>query len=166
MDAECRALCDLGSVRDIEAFWQSIWDYFKVRSSAPHTKVLASRKMPGADWFPGARLNYAEHILRHERPDAEALVHFSERTPITTLSWIDLGNRVRTLATELRTMGVKPGDRVAAYLPNGPEAVIALLATTSIGAIWSACGPDFGTRGVLDRFSQLEPKVMFCVDGY
>src|SRR6266850_602987 len=154
------------SVSDIEAFWQSIWDYFKVRSSAPHTKVLASRKMPGADWFPGARLNYAEHILRHERPDAEALVHFSERTPITTLSWIDLGNRVRTLATELRTMGVKPGDRVAAYLPNGPEAVIALLATTSIGAIWSACGPDFGTRGVLERFSQLAPKVMFCVDGY
>ncbi|HZF15085.1 MAG TPA: acetoacetate--CoA ligase [Steroidobacteraceae bacterium] len=154
------------SVRDLEAFWQSLWDYFKIQSGAPHSRVLANRKMPGADWFPGARLNYAEHILRNERPDAEAFVHFSERTPLTPVSWTELGARVRIVATELRAMGLRPGDRVAGYLPNGPEAVVALLATTSIGAIWSACGPDFGTRGVLDRFTQLAPKVIFCVDGY
>jgi acetoacetyl-CoA synthetase len=154
------------SMTEIEAFWQSIWDYFRIQSSAPCEKVLVSRKMPGAQWFPGARLNYAEHALRNARPGKEALVHFSERTQLASLSWDELAGKVRILATELRALGVKPGDRVAAYLPNGPQAVIGLLATTSIGAIWTACGPDFGTRGVLDRFSQLTPKVLFCVDGY
>jgi len=154
------------SVDDLEAFWQAIWDYFKVQSSAPHTRVLADRRMPGAVWFPGARLNYAEHALRHERPDATAIMHLSERTPLSVMSWADLGGQVRVLATQLRKLGVQPGDRVVAYLPNIPHTIVAMLATTSIGAIWSSCGPDFGTRGVLDRYSQLEPKVMFCVDGY
>ena len=154
------------SVTDLEGFWGSLWKYFKIDASQPYERVLGSRKMPGADWFPGARLNFAQHILRNERPGAEALLHLSERLPLAELSWTELAGKVRILATELRRLGVKPGDRVAAYLPNIPEAVIAMLATTSIGAIWSSCGPDFGPRGVLDRFTQLAPKVLFCVDGY
>ena len=154
------------SVTDLEAFWQSLWDYFKVQSSAPYERVLAQRQMPGAKWFPGARLNYAEHALRHERANTDALMYLSERTSLTRMSWEELGGKVRILATQLRKLGVQRGDRVVAYLPNIPEAVIAMLATTSLGAIWSSCGPDFGTRGVLDRYSQLTPKVLFCVDGY
>ena len=154
------------SVTELEAFWGSIWDYFQIESSAPYSAVLANRAMPGAQWFPGARLNYAQHALRHERPGVEALLYLNERQALASLSWTELGGRVRVLATELRRLGVQPGDRVVAYLPNIPEAVIAMLATTSIGAIWSSCGPDFGTRGVLDRFTQLAPKVIFCVDGY
>jgi acetoacetyl-CoA synthetase len=160
--------CDLWqwSATEIEAFWQAVWDYFEVRSSAPAECVLRSRKMPGAEWFPGARLNYAEHALRHERPNATAVLHLSERLPLTALSWEEIGGKVRILATQLRKLGVHPGDRVVANLPNIPEALIAMLATTSIGAIWSSCGPDFGTRGVVDRFAQLQPKVLLCVDGY
>src|SRR5690348_11448898 len=154
------------SVDDLEGFWQAIWDYFKLQSSAPHARVLADRKMSGAQWFPGARLNYAQNILRFERPNATALLHLSERVPLTSLSWEELGREVRILATQLLKMNVKPGDRVVAYMPSIPVTVIAMLATTSIGAIWSSCGPDFGTRGVLDRFTQLAPKVMFYVDGY
>jgi acetoacetyl-CoA synthetase len=154
------------SSTDLEAFWQSIWDYFSVQSSAPHERVLADRRMPGAKWFPGARLNYAQNVLRHERPNADALMYLNERAPLNRMSWEELGSKVRILATRLRKMGVRPRDRVAAYMPNMPEAIIAMLATTSIGAIWSSVGPDFGTRGVLDRFSQLSPKVLFCVDGY
>ena len=154
------------SVTDLEGFWGALWDYFKIEASQPYERVLGNRKMPGADWFPGARLNYAQHILRNERPGAEALLHLNERSPLAEMSWTELGGKVRILATELRRLGVKPGDRVAAYLPNIPEAMMAMLATTSIGAIWSSCGPDFGPRGVLDRFTQLTPKVLFCVDGY
>lgn len=154
------------SVEDLEAFWQAIWDYFKVQSSTTPERVLADRRMPGARWFPGARLNYAQHALRFERPNADALLFLSERTPLSRLSWNELAGKVRILGIQLRKLGVLPGDRVVAYLPNGPEAIIAMLATTSVGAIWSSCGPDFGTRGVLDRYSQLSPKVMFCVDGY
>jgi acetoacetyl-CoA synthetase len=154
------------SVDDLEAFWQAIWDYFKVRSSTPYQRVLADNRMPGAKWFPGARLNYAQHALRHERPDADALMYLSERMPLSRMSWEELGGKVRILATQLRKLGVNPGDRVVAYLPNAPQTIIAMLAATGIGAVWSSCGPDFGTRGVLDRYSQLAPKVMFCVDGY
>jgi len=154
------------SVDELEAFWQAIWDYFEVQSSAPHTAVLADRHMPGAKWFPGARLNYAQQALTHERPNATALLYLNERTPLASMSWEELGTKVRSLATQLRKLDVKPGDRVAAYMPNIPETVIAMLATTSIGAIWTSCGPDFGTRGVLDRFTQLTPKVLFYVDGY
>ncbi|MGH8138105.1 MAG: acetoacetate--CoA ligase [Steroidobacteraceae bacterium] len=154
------------SVADLEEFWQAIWNYFGVESSAAYECVLADRRMPGAKWFPGARLNYAQHALRHERPDADALMFLSERQALSRMSWQELGAKVRILATQLRKLGVRPGERVVAYLPNSPEAIIAMLATTSIGAIWSSCGPDFGTRGVLDRYSQLTPKAMFCVDGY
>jgi acetoacetyl-CoA synthetase len=154
------------SVTDIDGFWRAIWDYFELRSSTPVGAVLRSRKMPGAEWFPGVRLNYAEHALRHERAKATAVLHLSERRALTPIAWDELGGKVRILATQLRKLGVQPGDRVVAYLPNIPEALIAMLATTSIGAIWSSCGPDFGTSGVLDRFAQLEPKVLLCVDGY
>jgi acetoacetyl-CoA synthetase len=154
------------SVTDLEAFWGSLWEYFDIQASQPFERVLGRRTMPGAEWFPGARLNYAEHALRHERDGAEALLHLSERQELRSLSWTELGGQVRRLATYLRTAGLKPGDRVVAYLPNSPEAVIAMLATVSIGAIWASCGPDFGARGVVDRFSQLAPKLAFCVDGY
>ena len=122
--------------------------------------------MPGAEWFPGARLNYAEHVLRSERPGTDALLYRNERTALAGLSWDDLAGQVRVLATQLRGLGVRPGDRVVSCLPNIPHAVIAMLATTSIGAIWASCSPDFGWRGVIDRFRQLAPKVLFCADGY
>src|SRR5580658_3563340 len=140
------------SVRDLESFWGAVWEYFQVRSSAPFTRVLGRREMPGAEWFPGAQLNYAEHALSHERPDTVALVYAREGSALAPLSWFELGSRVRVLATQLRNLGVSRGDRVVAVLPNSPEAVIALLATTSIGAVWSCCGPDFGPTGVLERF--------------
>jgi acetoacetyl-CoA synthetase len=154
------------SVRDVEAFWKCVWEYFEVQSSAPYTHVLARGGMPGADWFPGARLNYAQRALAHERPDAIALTYVSERVPLAHMSWTDLGARVRVLATQLRNLGVAPGDRVVAVLPNIPEVVIAMLATVSIGAVWSCCGPDYGPAGLLDRFAPLEPRVLICVDGY
>jgi acetoacetyl-CoA synthetase len=154
------------SVADLPGFWQAVWDYRGVMSSAPHTGVLGRRAMPGAQWFPGARLNYAEHVLRNERPGVDALLHRSEATPLAGLPWETLAARVRVLGTRLRAMGVRPGDRVASCLPNIPHTVIAMLATTSVGAIWASCSPDFGWRGVIDRFSQLAPKVLFCVDGY
>ena len=154
------------SVRDLEGFWQAIWEYFGVESSAPHTRVLADATMPGAKWFPGARLNYAQHMLRHEQPGTDALMYVSETTPLTGMPWETFAGQVRILATRLRELGVRPGDRVASYLPNIPQAPIAMLAATSIGAIWTSCSPDFGWRGVLDRFAQLEPKVLICVDGY
>ena len=154
------------SVEDLEAFWSALWDYFDIRCSVPPTRALGRREMPGAEWFPGARLNYAENVLARVRPGEEALVYLSERLPPTSLGWDELAARVRRLATALRRLGIVPGDRVVGCLPNAPDAVVAMLATTSIGAIWSGCGPDFGTRGVLDRFTQLAPKLLFCVDGY
>src|SRR4051812_6986471 len=154
------------SVTDLEGFWAAIWDYFLVRPSVPYSRVLARRQMPGALWFPGARLNYAEHALRNERPGVDALLFQAEGGALQRMTWPDLGRQVRTLATHLRELGVKPGDRVVACLPNVPEAVVAMLATTSIGAIWASCGPDFGTRGLLDRFAQLGPKVFFCATRY
>ncbi len=118
--------------------------------SVPYERVLGRSEMPGADWFPGARLNYAEHALRFERPGATALYYFNERTAPRAMSWEELGGAVRILGDPAAAPGSVPGDRVAAYLPNSPHAIIAMLATTSIGAIWTSCGPDFGTRGVLD----------------
>ena len=154
------------SVEDLAGFWQAVWDTFDVMSSAPYTSVLGSRAMPGARWFPGARLNYAEHVLRSERPGEDALLYRSETTPLAGVPWETLAGQVRVLATRLRAMGVRPGDRVVSCMPNIPHTVIAMLATTSIGAIWANCSPDFGWRGVIDRFTQLAPKVLFCVDGY
>ena len=132
------------SVTDLDGFWQAVWDYCGVQASAPPRAVLGARTMPGADWFPGARLNYAEHVLRSERPGQDALYFQSETTPLTGLPWPDLANSVRILATRLRDMGVGPGDRVASCMPNIPQTAIAMLATTSIGAIWTSCSPDFG----------------------
>ena len=154
------------SVEDLDGFWQAVWDYSGIHASAPPERVLGRRAMPGAEWFPGARLNYAQHALRHERPGEPALYHVSETTPVAGLDWADLAGQVRILGTRLRELGVRPGDRVASYMPNIPQTVVAMLATTSIGAIWTACSPDFGWRGVLDRFRQLRPKVLFAVDGY
>jgi len=154
------------SVTDLESFWGSIWDYFGIQASAPFERVLGRRDMPGAEWFPGARLNYAGYILARERPEATAIMSLREGEPLRRMSWATLGDKVRILATQLRRMGVRPGDRVVAVLPNAPEAAIATLATASIGAIWSCCGPDFGTKGVLERFRQLAPKVFLYVDAY
>ena len=154
------------SLDHLDDFWQAAWDYFDIDASSPPTAVLGKRTMPGAQWFPGSTLNYAQHILRNEKPGTTALLFASEDQTLNELDWSVLGNSVRILATELRKMGIKPGDRVASYMTNIPEAAIALLACSSIGAIWSSCSPDFGTHSVLDRLSQIEPKVLFCVDGY
>jgi acetoacetyl-CoA synthetase len=154
------------SVEHLEEFWAAIWEYFDVQSSSQYDCVLASRNMPGADWFPGASLNYAEHIFRRFSDSEAALVFVSEDRELSELSWQELQARVKVIARWLRESGLKPGDRVAAYLTNSPEAVIAMLATVSAGGIWAACSPDLGTPSVLDRFAQLEPKFLFCVDGY
>jgi acetoacetyl-CoA synthetase len=154
------------SVTELEEFWQAIWDYFGIESSASHTRVLGKREMPGAEWFPGARLNYAQHVLRNERAGTDALLFMSETAPLTGLPWESFAGHVRVLATRLRELGVRPGDRAVAFMPNIPQTMIAMLATTAIGAIWACCSPDFGSSGVIDRIQQLSPKVLFCVDGY
>jgi len=154
------------STTELEEFWQAVWDFFEVRSSAPHAAVLESREMPGARWFPGARLNFAEHVLAQERPGEPALLAVSETTPLHEVRWEDFTRQVRAVATHLRGRGVRPGDRVVAYLPNVPEAVVAMVATASVGAVWASCSPDFGSRGALDRLGQLEPTVLFAADGY
>ncbi|MBA2781984.1 MAG: AMP-binding protein, partial [Rubrobacteraceae bacterium] len=127
------------SVTDLEGFWASIWEYCDVKVSKPYERVLGKREMPGAEWFPGAELNYAEHVLRHaaDHPDGPAILHQSEARSLGEVSWGELQERTAALAAGLREMGVGRGDRVAAYLPNVPEAVIALLACASIGAVWS-----------------------------
>ncbi len=122
--------------------------------------------MPGARWFEGAELNYAEHIFRGKADDEVAVVHASELRELGELRWGELREQVAAVAEGLRALGVDRGDRVVAYLPNGPEALIAFLASASLGAIWSSCSPDFGPASVVDRFAQIEPKVMFAVDGY
>ena len=156
------------SVTDLDAFWSSIWDHFGVRASRPYERVLARDAMPGASWFPGAELSYAEHALAR-RDDHPALIARSETRGLarsTTVTYGELAREVAAVRAGLARLGVTRGDRVVACLPNIPETVVALLATSSLGAIWSSCSPDFGTRAVVDRFSQLEPKVLFVVDGY
>ena len=157
------------SVTDLDAFWQSIWDYFDLQSPTPHSAVLAKNTMPGAQWLPGAQVNYARQVLRHaDAADAAglpAIVSSNEKRQHRELSWPELRRQVASLALHLKAQGVRPGDRVAAYLPNVPEAVVAFLATVSIGGVWSICAPDMGTHAVLDRFRQIEPKVLIAVDG-
>ncbi|MFD9211128.1 acetoacetate--CoA ligase [Streptomyces sioyaensis] len=158
------------SVADLPAFWQATAEWFDVRFGTPYETVLADRAMPGARWFPGATLNYAEHALRAAedpaRADAPALLHVDETHEPTPVTWAELRAQVGSLAAELRRLGVRPGDRVSAYVPNIPQAVVALLATAAVGGVWTSCAPDFGARSVLDRFQQIEPVVLFTVDGY
>jgi acetoacetyl-CoA synthetase len=171
------------SVDELEQFWGAVWEYCGVRASTPPKRVLASEQMPGADWFAGARLNYAENLLNRkldapglqdhgDGPDHDsrahrtAVVHASELRALGELSWGELAEQVAAVATGLRALGVERGDRVAAYMPNIPETLVAFLATASIGAIWSCAAPEFGARSVIDRFVQIEPKVLLVVDGY
>ncbi len=153
------------SVTDLEGFWASVWDFFGVKSHTPYSKVLGQRTMPGAQWFPGAQLNHAEHALSRN-DDHPAIEFCNESGDARTLTYAELNRQVASVATGLRGMGVVKGDRVAAYLPNIPEAVVAFLATASIGAVWSSCSPDFGARNVIDRFQQIEPTVLITMDGY
>jgi acetoacetyl-CoA synthetase len=154
------------SVTDLEAFWASVAEFLQVRFSRPYRRVLADRTMPGARWFEGAGLNYADNVFRNASADRPALVYSSETRPLAELSWAELGERVASVAACLRELGVARGDRVVAYMPNIPETTIAFLAAASLGAVWSSCSPDFGPDAVLDRFAQIEPKVLFAVDGY
>ena len=158
------------SVDRIEDFWESLWQFGGVRSHMPYRRVLDERIMPGAKWFEGATLNYAEHALafagQPQASDKPALVFYSELCERTVVSWPELAKKVGALTATLEELGVEPGDRVVSYMPNIPESVIALLAAASRGAIWSSCSPDMGPASVLDRFRQIEPRVLFVVDGY
>ncbi len=157
------------SVTELDAFWQSIWDYFDFQSPTPHTAVLANNVMPGAKWFPGAQTNYAHQVLRHVQPAHAAgflaVISHNEKGLRREMTWPELRRQVAAMALHLQAQGVQPGDRVAAYLPNIPEAMVAFLATASVGGVWSICAPDMGTHAVLDRFKQIEPKVLIAVDG-
>ena len=154
------------SCNDREQFWQAIWQFCEVIGSTQGDTILVDRdRMPGAKWFPEARLNFAENLLRR-RDRTPAIVFWGEDQLKSRVTWAELHAEVSRLAQALRAQGVVAGDRVAAYLPNLPGAVIGMLATTSIGAVWSSCSPDFGVQGVLDRFGQIEPKVLLAVDGY
>ncbi len=155
------------SVQDLEGFWGSIWDFFELRAHAPFERVLASREMPGAVWFPGARLNYAEHLVgRDEDTDSVAVIAHSQTRPEFEVTFGELREQVARARAGLQRLGVGPGDRVVAYMPNIPETLVAFIATASLGAIWAACAPEFGARSVIDRFAQIEPKVMLTVGGY
>ncbi len=154
------------SVDELETFWADIWEFCGVRASKPYERVLASHEMPGARWFEGAELNYAENLLAGKDAAATAILHCSELRELGELSWGELREQVAAAAAGLRALGVGRGDRVVAYMPNIPETVIALLATASLGAIWSSAAPEFGARSVIDRFAQIEPKVFLSVDGY
>jgi acetoacetyl-CoA synthetase len=147
-------------------FWESIWQYFEVIAHQPYQGVISDDSMPNTRWFEGSTLNYAEHIFRHKTSERPAIIFQSERHPLTEISWQSLEQSVAAMAAFLRAAGVQKGDRVAAFLPNAPEATIAFLASCAIGAVWSSCSPDFGANSVIDRFEQIEPKVLFAVDGY
>jgi acetoacetyl-CoA synthetase len=154
------------SVDDLDGFWGAIWDFFGVQADGARSPVLASREMPGARWFPNASLNYAEHLFAGKDDAETAILHAGELRELSELSWGELRAQVAATAAVLRGLGVERGDRVVAYLPNIPETIVAFLAGASIGAVWSSCSPDFGPASVVDRFAQIEPKVLFAVDGY
>jgi acetoacetyl-CoA synthetase len=155
------------SVSDLEGFWGAIWGFYGVRAHTPYERVLGASTMPGAQWFPGATLNYAEHMVgREEDGDLVAVVAQSQTRPPLELTFGELREQVSRARAGLQRLGVGPGDRVVAYLPNIPETLVAFIATTSLGAIWAACAPEFGARSVVDRFAQIEPKLMLAVGGY
>lgn len=158
------------SVTDLEAFWESIWQFFDVQSQTPYEQVVFRpnrEDMIGTSWFEGATLNYAEHIFRHQTRQRPAIIFTSELQPtLTSISWTTLEKQVAAVAEFLRQQGVGVGDRVVAVLPNCPEAIVAFLATNAIGAVWSSCSPDFGTASIVDRFRQIQPKVLIAADGY
>ncbi len=154
------------SVSEIPMFWGAIWDYGEViHSKSYHQVVDDHTKLPGARWFAGAELNFAENLLRY-RDDQVALCFKGEGRETVSITYAQLYDQVARLSKSLRAMGIKPGDRVAGFMPNMIETVIAMLAATSVGAIWSSCSPDFGLKGVLDRFGQIEPRVLFTANGY
>jgi acetoacetyl-CoA synthetase len=157
------------SVRDLAGFWRSVWDYFDLQSPTPIRAVLAEEKMPGARWFEGAQFNYAQQVFRHVRPaqaaGLPAIVSRNEKGQHRELSWPELRRQVASLALHLQSQGLQAGDRVAAYLPNIPEAMVAFLAVASLGGVWSICAPDMGTNAVLDRFRQIAPKMLIACDG-
>ena len=154
------------SVDNIEDFWESVWDYFNIISHSPYKKVLSSYNMPQCKWFEGATLNYAEHVFRNANLDETAIYFGNEAGDLTEITWKELKEKVASMAAYLKSVGVTKGDRVVAFLPNVPEATISFLAVNSLGAIWSSTSPDFGTESVVDRFAQIEPKVLIAVDGY
>ncbi|WP_327003590.1 acetoacetate--CoA ligase [Dactylosporangium sp. NBC_01737] len=155
------------SVTDLSGFWGSIWDFFEVRAHTPYRAVIEGERMPGTRWFPGARLNYAEHAVGRPRDDGQyAILAYSQTRPPITLTFGDLADQVSRARAGLRRLNVGRGDRVVAYLPNIPEAVVAMLATASLGAIWAGCAPEFGVRSVVERFEQLRPTVLLAVSGY
>jgi acetoacetyl-CoA synthetase len=155
------------SVEDLEGFWGSLWDFFEIRAHVPYERVLGSHAMPGAEWFPGARLNYAEHMLgRDEDAGRVAVIARSQTREPLELTFGELREQVARAQAGLRRLGVGPGDRVVAYLPNIPETLVAFLAAASLGAVWATCPPEFGVRSVLHRLGQLEPKVLLAVAGY
>ena len=154
------------SVENIEPFWELVWNYFDVIHHSPYHQVLSSRKMPGARWFEGATLNYAEHIFRNRCDSRPALIFSSEDGRRETVSWDELEEKVAAVQAFLIDRGIGKGDRVAAFIPNIPEAIIIFLAVNSLGAIWSCCSPDFGASTVIDRFSQIEPKLLFATTGH
>jgi acetoacetyl-CoA synthetase len=155
------------SVDDLEGFWGSLAEFFQIRFHAPYDRVLAERRMPGAQWFTGARLNYAEHLVGGEADgDAIAVVARSQTRAPSELTFGELREQAGRVRAGLLALGIGPGDRVVAYMPNIPETLIAFIATASIGAIWAACAPEFGARSVTDRFTQIEPKVLLAVGGY
>jgi acetoacetyl-CoA synthetase len=154
------------SVENTADFWKSLWDYFQITASQQPTDILADKRMPGAKWFSGARLNYAENFFARMDGEETAVLYKAEDQPLKTIKWQEIYDQTRALAHVLRGMGVQEKDRVVAYLPNIPEAIIGLFACASLGAIWSSCSPDFGSRSVLDRLQQIEPKVLLAVNGY
>ena len=156
------------SVEDLEGFWAAVWEFFDIQSDTPYTQIVSSHAMPGARWFVGSRVNYAEHMLRHEAeaPLDVAVVHSSELRPLTKATWRELGDAVRSMASNLRKLGIVPGDRIVAYMPNIFETLVAMLATTAIGAVWASAAPEFGAKTVIDRFAQIEPKLLLVADGY
>ena len=154
------------SISNISDFWKSIWEFMTIECSSNYKQVVDDiNKMPGAKWFEGARFNFAENLLRF-RSNKPAIHFQSENNSHKTISYNELYLEVEKLASSLRKMGIESGDRIVGYMPNIPETIIAMLATTSIGAIWSSCSPDFGIQGVLDRFIQIKPKIIFAADGY